>query len=494
MTQKKGFSWHHAVLIAFLITLAGFCARPVWDSDFYWHIATGRQFLAEGPFAAEDPFGVFGGGDPLRLETYLNAQWAGQVVLYGVYEKLGLNGVVALRVAILLACLLLLYARCRLNGSGAVSTWLVLLAAGLLLPGFTGERPQLFSFLFAGLLFLALDAAETPQRRRWLAAIPLIGLAWGNFHGGVVLGFVLLGVAWVGKLPQARQPDGRRVLALLALAGLSYGVASIVSPNGAGAYRYVLGLENTVLQERTSEYVSSLKIYTLGATWKQAWIVLLMLLVVASIPGLVRRATLHWLAVVLFLTAIAVIAIRYLPFLIFVGAPYVAVGLSRGATRFLAERASGHARWFEPLTCLALVVSLLVGWRYDAIFQLGISEARYPIQAVRSLRQAGVTGRAFNLMEWGGYLLWHSYPRLRPYIDGRMLDSNLLVPYTHILWTTPKGVVWFEKEQFDLVIIPIHEPFSGEPFALPRYLARRPEWRMFYNDQRVVVFVRAAPR
>jgi len=93
-------------------------------------------------------------------------------------------------------------------------------------------------------------------------------------------------------------------------------------------------------------------------------------------------------------------------------------------------------------------------------------------------------------MEWGGYLLWRLTPQVTPYIDGRMLDESRFPPYTNILWATPPGIAWFERENFQLVIMPYHPRYEMQRYKLLDYLRTRPEWRLVYRDARGVLLVR----
>ncbi len=104
--------------------------------------------------------------------------------------------------------------------------------------------------------------------------------------------------------------------------------------------------------------------------------------------------------------------------------------------------------------------------------------------------EKGIQGRAFNNMSWGGYLLWRLKPKIRTYIDGRMLDETRLIPYTHILWATHPGIKWFEREDFQLVILPHHGRYDPKQYKLIDYLKLHRHWQQIYRDNQGVVFAR----
>ena len=99
---------------------------PLWDSDFWWHIASGREILQNG-IPNIDPFGVFPSTDVVRNDTVLKGQWLGQVVLFSVFDAGGVNAVVTFRVLVLLACVALVWWRCHRLGVGPLALWLVLI-------------------------------------------------------------------------------------------------------------------------------------------------------------------------------------------------------------------------------------------------------------------------------------------------------------------------------------------------------------------------------
>ncbi|VAX02728.1 hypothetical protein MNBD_GAMMA20-1797 [hydrothermal vent metagenome] len=470
-----------------LFVCAGYYAVPLADSDFWWHIAAGRDILQHGALPATDPFGVFPAADVIRSDTVLKGQWLGQVVLYGLFEAGGINAVVAFRVAVLLACIALIYIRARcLMAMNPLALWGVLALVALNASGFGGERPQLLSFLFAALFFVCIDLARRRCDWRWLLPLPLITVLWANSHGGVILGVVLLGLwsvmGWLDK------SMGRRERAQwLAMSGVVF-FASLLTPNGIQTYLYLFQLEGSVLQQRTSEYISALQVYELGYVWPQVGIYGYFMLAMAGLIGLLKLHRWREAAVVTFLAAISISSYRYFAFFLFIAAPYLIVGLGSLMPKKVNELAT--PRRIQALVAVTLVIVLASGTARGTVFRGGLYPAAYPIAIADSVEQQKLRGRAFNNLEWGGYLLWRLGGQVQPYIDGRMLDMSRFPPYTHILWATPQGIQLFNRNNFQLVILPYHGRFDPQRYKLIDYLATRRDWRLAYRDAQGVVFVR----
>lgn len=480
----------YVVLGLLLFVCAGYFAMPLADSDFWWHIAAGRDILQRGELPTVDPFGVYPAADAIRSETVLKGQWLGQVVLYGLFDTGGLNAVVAFRVAVLLACIMLVYARARwLFATKSLVLWSLLALLALNADGFGGERPQLLSFLFAALFFVFVDLAQQRRDWRWLLPLPLVTVLWANSHGGVILGVALLGLwslmGWLDKSMSHRERSQ-----WLAMSGVVF-LASLLTPNGIQTYFYLFQLEGSVLQQRTSEYTSALQLYEMGFVWPQVWVYGYFVLAAAGLFGLLKLRRWREAAVVLFLAAISVSAYRYFAFFLFVAAPYLMLGLGQLMPARLDKLFSPLR--VRALLAMALMVVLVSGVMRGTLFRGGFYQAAYPVAIADFVAQQKITGvavKTFNNLEWGGYLLWRLAGQVQPFIDGRMLEMSRFPPYTHMLWATPQGVQLFNRGNFGLVILPHHGRFDRQRYKLIDYLSSRRDWQLVYRDAQGVVFLR----
>ncbi|MEK7811570.1 MAG: hypothetical protein AAB278_07125, partial [Pseudomonadota bacterium] len=191
LNERRYFEY--IALAALLVTFFGFFAVKVWDIDFWWHIAAGRNILETGVIPSVDPFGVYDAAN-VTGQTILKSQWLGQVLLYSIYRWFDLDGIILFRAALLTLCLAIVYLRCRLAGAVGLFSFAMTALAGLAIFHHTGERPQLFSFVYLSLIFLLFDSFVSNGKRWLLFGMPLLMLLWSNTHGGSVLGMVALGL------------------------------------------------------------------------------------------------------------------------------------------------------------------------------------------------------------------------------------------------------------------------------------------------------------
>ena len=483
-------NWRSAacVLIA-LITFFAFGYTPISDSDFWWHIAAGQWIVEHGALPLTDPFGMYSAADTVRNDTVLRGQWLGQVALYEAFNLGGSTGIIIMRALLLTGCLGLLFWRAQRLGAAAWASWAVLIPSGLLALGFTNDRPQLFSYLLAALLFLAIENYERSRARGWLWMLPLIAVVWANIHGAFLLAVALLPLYVLALWVQARlkQKNFRAQHGALALATFAFLPATLLNPNGFITYAYLFNLEGSALQNATSEYISSFALYQLGNFVPQLWVALLYILSIVACIGLWRR---DWprLVLVIFLGVIGARSYRYLAFMIFITGPYLAVGLTHVLNiklRFLIPHYS-----IAMLLMLAAAV-ITLGVKNGVALHGGVNRNMFPAAALDALGDKNISGKIFNHMQWGGYLQWRLGSSAHLYVDGRMLDSTRLEPYRHILWATPGGIELLRRELFDVVMLPPSNRFTGERYALADYLHTQSEWGMVYQDRDAVVFVRS---
>ena len=155
----------------------------------------------------------------------------------------------------------------------------MLIPSGLLALGFTNDRPQLFSYLLAALLFLAIENHERSRARGWLWVLPLIAVLWANIHGAFLLAVALLPLYVAALWANARQQINFSAQhGGLAFATLAFLLATLLNPNGLTTYAYLFNLEGSALQTATSEYISSFALYQLGNILPQLWVAMLYIL------------------------------------------------------------------------------------------------------------------------------------------------------------------------------------------------------------------------
>ena len=189
-----------------LVSLVGIVLLSVFGpslvvGDTWLTLMAGREVVEHG-LPSTETITILGQG-----ATWTDQQWLAQVVFYGAHGLAGMRAVVLLDVLLVLLALAFATGAARTSGASSRSTFLIGLLAVIAGPwGWTIRAQSAALPLFAGALWLLVDAYRNGVRRRTLLVLPLLVL-WANLHGSVVLGAgltVLLGLVELVREPSAR--------------------------------------------------------------------------------------------------------------------------------------------------------------------------------------------------------------------------------------------------------------------------------------------------
>jgi hypothetical protein len=390
--------------------------RPVTDPDVWWHLRTGQWVAEHGTVPATDPFSSYGRGRPWQAYS-----WLFELGLYGLYQGLGLTGIVLFRVVFSFILLLALHHTVVRREPRFVAATALTAAAFLALGPVLSERPWLFSIL------LCLWTLETMRsfregRQTWTAWLLPAGYAlWANLHIQFVYGLFLLGLACVAPLLDGFLPAGRRGqtaatagsagwrrLVILAAACC---VATLANPYHVRVYAVVLEYGT---QSAAYQLIDELQ--ALDFRGLPSWAVLGLAGSAAFALG--RRPRLSSFDVLL-LAATAYFSFHSRRDLWFVVLAAVFILGSGGRPRTAGERVKAW-RFLLAGAGVALVLAL-VGWERNLLEDRLEKEvaANFPVRAAAFLEQSGYPGRVYNDINWGGYLIWR-LPNLPVVFDGRM--------------------------------------------------------------------------
>src|SRR4030042_2631385 len=99
------------IILSFVILISSFfyvfISVKLFDSDFWWHISTGRYIIETGSIPDKDPFSYTASLEenknllPERENFILKQYWLGQVIFYLIYNYAGPKGIVILRASFL---------------------------------------------------------------------------------------------------------------------------------------------------------------------------------------------------------------------------------------------------------------------------------------------------------------------------------------------------------------------------------------------------------
>ena len=510
--------------------------KPVVDNDVFWHLASGRYMWATGRIPHADPFSWTALG-----RAWIAHEWLTEAWLYPLYMHGGYAALMLLFAAIIAAAFAFAYATARLLGASRPLGLGITTLAAVASDHTWGVRPQMISMLLMALtawllardrrIQPAADAADerpnasTPggrsleslRRSRLSWALPALMVFWVNTHGGFIFGLALIGLValgqtgeawWFRATDRAARAAAARLWRILALCV----AACLLNPNGIKGLIYPFTyLGNNASTRYIAEWVSP--------DFHQFQYQLFETLLLALIAGVAlspRRPRLGEVLLALAFTYLALDSVRNINLFAVVVAPLVAVYLSFAWRAMLGQRESAgdpfrgtvpHSHKTSPRgiggrgyvtpakgalnLALVAVVAVAALWMsapgLTYAHNVEMQARRFPAGAAAYLRAHRPDGPLLNSYDWGGYLIWQLYPRVRVYVDGRpdMYGDRFMDAFVRTWQAQPGWQMTLRRQGVRLVLV---EPASG----LGHALAATPGWRLIYHDHLSVLYERVS--
>ncbi len=465
--------------------------RPVEISDIWWHLKAGEYIAQHKVVPLVDPFPVQG-----EKTLWVLTQWLGSLMYYLTYEAGGLLGLKILRVLIILAALWPLKRFCDRGGCHPLVPWLsfLLIMAVATRPHL---RPFLFNLLYIQLVLGALLHFSRSGRVAALVPVVLVAPLWVNTHmGSFVYGFTLIGVFLLAAAVEAATAkQSLRSAGILAGLAVLFAAAFMANPYGVhGALHplrtlFVPGYLNFGLIKSS---ISELQPPSLLA-WRYLWFYPTLLLGAVAVyaGGRHRFRNLILLACGLFMflygqrAALFFALISLYLFADSVDKERIGKVLGRAPARW----AVNGVLWVGIVIIGVQHYQQKVFWQGRIYRQLAMGEAPgTPGPLLEDLRWKEVRGVIFNDDAYGGYMLWHTYPELRPFIDTRQINVYHFQLYNLVLSDPDRYWLHVDLQyRFQAVLLSADKAVN---WKLIRYLESRPEWDMTAVHGHQLVFRR----
>jgi len=469
-------------IAVFLLVLAFGWQMLSIDSDLGRHLTLGNYILDNRTVPAHDLF-----SHTLPNQPRPPYEWLSQILLALANRLLGLDGVILLTAIIIAATFTLLFQfASHRSGSPIIAFVVTLIATGASsihwLP-----RPHIITFLFLVIWVEKLEQLKNDEPGR-LFTFPLLMIFWANLHGGFIFGLLAWGAYMIGRLIEKWQRKttnsiGRKLL----LAGLFSLFATTVTPSLWRNWEAVLNNRSTFILSRTAETmppnltIPSVLPFTL-------------LLALTVTFFLVNRKTLS--ASHFFLLAglgvMSLLMARNIPLFAIACTPI----LSRMIKTFLVrsnawrrseERFAGFGRqnhWY--MISLTFTLGVIVFFinshiaNHRSYFQF--NPQVFPVEAMDWLATHPQNGKMFNEFNWGGYILYRSWPAQQVFLDSQsdFYGEALMKDYEQIITTQRNWENLLGKYQVSWAIIPSNS-------SLFTVLLENQDWETEYKDETAII-------
>ncbi len=459
-SPTSGFSLGGVVGLVMAMVGVMIGSQVLSDNSFLTHLATGRQMISDG-FVQNDVFTWTSQGRDLVVQSWLAS------LLYGAIDSaVGLAGIRLLMAATagtLAWISWLLSAR-----SESVITRVVIMVPVLMIGGVMWtERPLLIALVLFGITILVADGRGRP------GALTLVGVVWIGVHGSWPLGVVLLVARWIGG--RLDRVDTSREFEAFKWLSAGFVLGGVLNPHGPALLFFPVRLLG---RRETLSHVAEWKSPSFDALYAQAFLVLLLLIVVA----VARRSSWRTLVPLLIFVAAALVSRRNIPLATLVMIPVAAAGLP-ALGRLEASKASTATR----LTGRALL-GLLVLFPLLLIGAPHLDLDRYPVEAVNRMEFAGLSPDEVRVVHpdyVGNYLDLRFGDAGVTWIDDRyeLHDQSLISDYLVLLDGLQGWREVLETTEGDVLLWRTDAPIT----VLASEVA---DWNLFWSDEDWTVLCR----
>lgn len=458
------------------------------DADTGWHIRTGEYILQHHRVPTTDLFSFSKPG-----AEWFAWEWLSDVIFAVLHSGFGLAGIVAL--AGIMICTVPLLLLRHLVGRGVTGFFAIALT--LLYTGAASvhylARPHLFTLiLFTLCMFVLQRDRECPTRALWLL-VPLTTV-WTNLHGGFLAGIAAIGLLAIGVGVEELWRGGRSWVAVRRYGALLAwcGAASLLNPYGWALHRHIAQyLRSSFINDMVQEFRAP-QFRSEGELQYK----ILLLAAVVCVGALLRQRRVAESLWILYFAHMSLQSARHIPLFAIIAVPIIGRQLSsiwvcsprsmggilRQVSDDLAAGLRRHTWWLPAgLACL-LLFTPGEWWPKDF-------PETFPVKATQKFRERLAHARVLTSDQWGDYLIYHSYPQQRVFLDGRsdFYGEELGKKYVATMDARYDWKELFERYRFDLALLPV-----GGPLASVLKMDR--SWRVLHDDGTAILLERRPAR
>jgi len=462
------------------------------DCDTGYHIRAGEFILNTLTIPRHDIFSFI--SPPLSWTAH---EWLSELIMAVVYRASGLTGVVIFFTFIIALIYCLFFKILRKGNENILLTAMIALLAIASSQLHWLARPHIFSLGLLIIWYYLLDEYHYRDNNLLFLCPPLM-LLWVNLHGAFIVGFVLLGIYFLGNIikyltvPAAEKGVYQQKTRGLGLTILVCLMAALINPFGYHILLFPFNLvSNQFIMDHIMEFISPNFHEPLPFKY-------FLFLMIAIFAFSRERLNFVEVALILFFINMALYSVRNIPLIAIIAAPIMLRKAGRLLNEssgrfsdFLKKRGNaiasidGTAKGYVwPVIGILAVVFYTANGRLEYTFDPKIK----PVAAVEFLKRAPIKGNMFDNDEFGDYIIYAASQEYKVFFDGRsdMYGSARLKEYFKIANFENGWEDVLNKYKISWII---YDAKSG----LSRFLLKNNDWRLIYADKVAHIFVKNIP-
>jgi len=505
------------------VVIAAADASRVADPDIWGHLLFGQAILSHGHLAHNNVYSYSAPGS-----VWVDHEWLSEVVMALSYRWGGVLGLKLLKFTCVAAIVLFSSIALGATGASPAMQQIILFTEALALWVQVQCRPELLSLaLLSWLLMLLARDTYRGSARLWLA-IPVF-VIWANLHGGFTVSLAVLGVyAGITAIQDAIARRGFKRAIKLGSIMVGATLATLINPYGLGLWTNVLHtVSNSLIRQIVDEWHPLLPILARARATPDVLIIclptlLLMLSLAICIVLQPDARDLALVAIAGLLSASAFYAARNLRLAtISVGLPLAFHGELVGVRGFSSSwrdllqtlkslwngsragstslnipsglrprqacttnAANDQRSGTSPLLVASAAIALAT---CTGLFSSELRAApgtSYPVGAIAFLKQHHLRGNLLCDYNWAGYVIWHTWPGSKVFIDGRcetVYPASVIRDYIRFRFGLTGAAQVLKDYPHDYVLVPPNSKAYSVTIT-------EPNWQLLYRDSQAAVF------
>jgi len=461
--------------------------------DVFHEMALVRAWFESGEFPRNDVFAY-----TPTVSPAVHHEWGTGLVLYwaSATSPLGLDGLIALKFALVGAIGVLLYRVARNGGSHPV---LIVLMLPIMLPllwvGFATLRAQLFTLaaLLAQMLMLQSDWRG---RRSWVFLWIPMYVVWLNLHAGFVVGLGMLAFHAVERAIDAWYRG-------LSIWDRNWHLVAMLPFVALGLLCNPWGIEYApyLLRAITMSRPTILEWKPLWFTYDPLTTIIAFSISVVMLGYVAKVRRWSRLRGWLFCALAAYMALKHIRhgslyavvFLAWMPGWLTPTPLGRSLIAWIQHQRLGamQASRYLAIGC-SLFAVWNTFWHASLPTTLAASTFCFPQGAVDYLKSHSVQGNIMTPFHCGAYVSWEMYPDVRVSLDGRYevaFAEEVMPVHQGFYDALPGWQTMLDRYDHDYILVP--QDAAVRKYLLGDTASRLEGWRLVYQDDAYAILSRA---
>jgi tetratricopeptide (TPR) repeat protein len=485
------------ILLALIYAIQNVSSTELWT-----YLKAGEWIIQHHSVPHQDIFSYTFYG-----KLWLDPEWFFHALIYLIYHVLQFQGLVVFQAVIVMLILFVLYKNGTLFDRGERwITFLILVLVLTVMRPQTVLRPQIFLLLFLGIYIYVLNLYYS-FNKNYLYLLPIFQFFWTNIHGSFVLGIILAGLYFLISTAQLLWAHrnkinpvfkNKRFILPFAILILLI-IVSLVNPYGYKIYDIPL---KTVLATETKGFIEEwspipLKSLFIFSGDILLWFKVFFFLTLFSFIFCKKNLKkVEHIALFILFSIVAFLHQRFASVFGVAMGQVVIFNMSNILEHKSLRKAFKHTWKWSYVIVVLLLLFFLVGLQggYKNI-ELRVRKGYYPEGVVQFIKEHGIQGNIFNSFDYGGFLIWHLYPQLKVFIDGRAET----VYSEDFFWLHRQGLenerVWKRlvyEYDIDMVLIDDKRDIGYRLFV--KHLDDDPSWSLVAFDDVSVLYLKDKPK